>query len=628
MLVASMAVTALVAASAYADGGAAWHLAPAQPPAPPAGLPPAPYPLPVGQVGEISFWAPNRGLLITGGTEHEYAGPVPAGLYAYDGVEWHQLSTVCGGATGRIVWAGPDEFWTIADQRGGQQLGGSRAGYDEFRSISLCHFLNGEVVGSYAMPLEQTDSYLPMDAGACYTPDNCWFAGEYGANGSENGSFHLHWNGGAVTAIYEPGGSAVGDMVNFKGLVYESIQVGGGEEKECRPDNGWNVCHPPPVPFHTILAEGSGSLFSPLQIFINSQPRSLPRYPAGVAPSSLPPFSFGIDGLAGWQGETQLWAVTGPTSNENIGLPVIVLRYGEDPSLNEYVWSQTATLPTTGGAQLWGMTLAGAEAVVAGVPGEAQGAGEVIAPEPGSGEAWLSLRRLKGEGPEGAIVQRLGADGTLGPQEVLPVSGEAVGYRGEAGPIVCPAPRDCWMATTGGKDPVTNERIPPGWLFHLTDGTQYPRDTDPNFSGLITNRPPDDGVPVIYPDAPPADDSLANEQPPPAPNGLPLQILTPTPRKAKAKPLLAHVHTRLVGHRVLVLSFNLSVRAHVQLIARRGRAVVARTRARWLRPGRHTLSLSLDPARWPTGFQFKATPAGASTAGGSEESGAGDTLST
>jgi hypothetical protein len=36
----------------------------------------------------------------------------------------------------------------------------------------------------------------------------------------------------------------------------------------------------------------------------------------------------------------------------------------------------------------------------------------------------------------------------------------------------------------------------------------------------------------------------------------------------------------------------------------------------------------LDPKHWPTGFQFKATPAGAPASSGEASEGSGDTVST
>src|SRR6478752_7112036 len=92
------------------------------------------------EIGDIEFWAPNRGMLITAGN-----GGVPAGLFAYDGSGWYRYSTVCGGLGGRIAWAGPREFWTISDQQSGQETGKAPP-----RHISLCHFRDGAVVGSYA----------------------------------------------------------------------------------------------------------------------------------------------------------------------------------------------------------------------------------------------------------------------------------------------------------------------------------------------------------------------------------------------------------------------------------------------------------------------------------------------
>src|SRR5262249_919312 len=67
-------------------------------------------PSPVGEVGDLECLQANRCVLITKGN-----GGLPGGIYAYDGVEWHLYSTVCGAGEGRIAWAGPDDFWTVSD---------------------------------------------------------------------------------------------------------------------------------------------------------------------------------------------------------------------------------------------------------------------------------------------------------------------------------------------------------------------------------------------------------------------------------------------------------------------------------------------------------------------------------
>jgi hypothetical protein len=599
LLAGLLAITAMAMASvAHADGAASWRFAPAQAPPAPAGTPAAPYALPVGEVGELSFWAPNRGLLITGGTEDPWGGSVSPGLYAYDGVDWHQLSTVCGGGSGRIAWAGPDDFWTIADQRGGQLLSAPQSA-GELKSISLCHFLDGAVVGSYAMPLQQAGSYLAMDAAACLAPSDCWFGGQDGAGGA----FHLHWDGSSVTVVYEPAGFPVSDMVAFEGSIYQSVQIQGFEAS---PSN--------PALIHTIAPAGSSTTFNDVFMFAG---RPLPEYGRGVAPAALQGLSLGTDGSPLGEGATQLWGAANPVLGSalprgaNAGA-LTVLRYAGGS------WSQI--VPNTHGESPLPSTveLSGtASTQVTGGPSE-RGASGAIAPEPGSESAWVSL--FNTERRTDAELALLNADGTLaGPPEELPGPQDPVGFRGVAGPITCPAQHDCWMATNAGRDPVTGDQSVPGWLFHLTDGTVQTPNADPLFDGsdgVISYRPPDSGVPVIYPDVPPIDNSLANQQPPAAPSAPPAGAAAATAPKVKSKPLVEHIKSVFLHHRVLVISFTLTARAHVQLIARHKRQVVAKTANKSLRSGRHELSLSLNPAHWPTGLQFKATPVGATAPSG------------
>jgi hypothetical protein len=587
-----------------AETSTGWHFEPALAPPPPAGVTAAPYSVPIGRIGEISFWAPNRGLLITGGTEEAWGGPVAAGLYTYDGEHWRQLSTVCGGGEGKIAWAGPDEFWTIAEQREGQLLSGADTALQ--RSISLCHFLDGQVVGSYAMPAEQPDSYLPMDAAACHGPNDCWFGGEDGV-GPEGvaGAFHLHWNGSTVTAVFEPEDHAVADMVNFGGTIYESVQIASTDAHLAEE----SVSHPP-TPIHTIAPAGALPTFSDVPLLEGAN--RLPRYGAGVLPQALNGFSLGSDGGPLGEGATQLWAAANPVPTRPGLLPasLTVLRYAGGS------WSQL--IPAANGSSPLpaGTTLAGALRTYA--EGNSLGVDEAAAPEPGAARAWLSINATNP-----AEVALLNANGTLVEIDKLPSAQEPVGPRGSAGPIVCPASHDCWMATNGGGSSL------PGWLFHLTNGTQYSLNTDPYFAHLITYRPPDNGVPVIYPDVPPADDSLANQQSAGSANGPPLEVATPAPPlRGKAKRLVLHARSKLLHGRTVQLSFTLTAAAHVRLIARRHGAVVARTPMQTLRPGPHRLSLRLDPARWPTGFKFQATPIGASSSGESSESSSGDTVST
>jgi hypothetical protein len=572
------AIGATVPVDARADGGAIWRYAPAISPSPPAGVPAAPYPVPLGEVGQISFWAPNRGLLITGGTQSE-GGPVAPGLFAYDGVNWHQLATVCGGSEGRIAWSGPDEFWTISDQRAGQ-VGAREESLGELRAVSLCHFLNGQVVGSYAMPLGRPSSYLKMDGAACVSPSDCWFGGQTGQPPA-NGAFHLHWDGSTVSVVYDAEDHAVTGMVNFGGRVYEGLAIGAGDSYL----GGENAQHPAVMRTiapagQTPLCNGIPSVFCDVFAF-STEP--LPIYGERILPDALGGFSVTSDGAPLGQGATQLWAAADPLVNPPVGSAAAALTVLRDTHGS---WSQV--LPTTESSE----TLP-AGSVLSG------GASDSLAPEPGSSSAWLSLA-----GPgEDAQVALLGADGRVAERDILPGPEDPVGPRGTAGPIVCPAAHDCWMAT----DPTG--KTAGGWLFHLTNGSNEPQDTDPNFASVMSYRPPDPGVSVIYPDLPPVDDSLANQALAVVPSAPPQQAPPAAPKSAKRRALVLHVKSKFLHRRLLVLSFTLTARARVQLVGSRNRRVVAKTPERSLAAGAHTLSLGFDPKHWPTKIQFKANPA-------------------
>ena len=113
----SVVLLAILATAAHAEG-ATWRLEQPLPPRSATGQQ-SPIPIGLGAVGDIEFWAPNRGVLITKGNPPT----VPPGIWAYNGVEWHELATVCGASEGKIAWAGPEEFWTVSDGRAGQSTG-------------------------------------------------------------------------------------------------------------------------------------------------------------------------------------------------------------------------------------------------------------------------------------------------------------------------------------------------------------------------------------------------------------------------------------------------------------------------------------------------------------------------
>jgi hypothetical protein len=116
---------------------------------------------------------------------------------------------------------------------------------------------------------------------------------------------------------------------------------------------------------------------------------------------------------------------------------------------------------------------------------------------------------------------------------------------------------------------------------------------------LITYRPPDEGVPQVVPDAPPPDDSGLVEAPP-SYGGAFAETKVPEVEAKVQAPLLSDEHSRLVHGSTLELRFHLAVKAHVRLLAKRRKKLVASTPTRTLAAGNRKLLLRLNPHEWPT----------------------------
>lgn len=510
-----------LAGSARPAAAAEWHSE--QPVAAGIGVP-----APLGPIGDVEFQAPDRGMLIAAGN-----GGIAAGLFAYDGAGWYRYSTVCGGHEGRIAWAGPDELWTISDQPLGQETGKAPPEH-----ISLCHFREGQVVASYAEPVGQAGSYLPMNAAACSGPDDCWFAGDRLPGTHNVGAFHLHWDGTSLTAvpsltdpqpqIVDPGRS-VGGLAFSGGGLYESVAI---DQFDTAPGESGSQ----PGFLHRI-DPGAAELFQPLST-------AEPVEYGGSDPTQLEAFRLAPD-------DDGLWAVAGALAAP---AEVTALRLeGED-----------------------------LEQVALDDPGEVLGPGiraGGLAAEPG-GEAWVGVR---GSG-EGAVpparLARIHPDGTVETPISLPAEGEGINRKGAAGPIACPAKDQCWMATAQG------------WLFHL--GLSPGQNSDPALHVLVSYRPPDNSLPSVPPISLPEDNSGAET----SIGGE--EIPDELPPFQTSRPLYSKLHQRLIGRSVLEMTFVLHARAHVRLLARRKGRVVAQTPRYTMGKGPRRVRLRLDPERWPT----------------------------
>lgn len=525
----AVAVVALLFPSS-ASAEATWRLQ--QPPPPPG----APFTVPLGAPGDLEFYSPNRGLLGVEGND-----TIPRGLYNWDGVQWRQLSTVCGGPgdTMRITFAGPREFWTVTEPSRPRTGSG----------LALCRFKDGEVVGSYSTAPEAADPFRQMFSAACNGPDDCWFGGvgSQDALGDRVGAFHLHWNGSVLETVYGPQGRGVSDIEAHQGKFYESAFVGRGPENRADPVD---LAEPEPTPklIHTIVGNS----------FANDPFEPIPR--PGVPADGTELLALDSDG-------SQLWAsgggaASGPSAPENGSV-------ARAPLAARLVGGAFQELPLTGS------------------PLDEDERFADIAAIPGTTSAYAAsvpFGQRRSTNARARVV-RIEADGTTSLTQ-LPLSGAG---RGSAARIACTGPNDCWLATYAG------------WLFHYTDGAAQAQDTDPAFQRTITFRP-NESAEQFTPDRPPEDDSRLFAPPP-----IELQPTTqePTRRVRRLPALITKVRSRVRGLR-LTVTFTLRRRARVQLLAKRGRRTVAKTRKRTLRPGRRRLQLRLNRKRYPTRLAFSA----------------------
>jgi len=504
-------------------------------PVPPGGK----YETPPGLPGDLSFFSPNRGLMTVGGNN-----AVPEGLYSWDGASWHQLAVVCGSAyTARIARAGPDEFWTIARPS---------LPRPQTAGTALCHFKDGEVVGSYSTVIDGDDPYQTMFAAACDGPSDCWFGGGFGQDGlgRRSGAFHLHWDGSALSTVYAPQGRAVSDLLHAGDGWYESTYLGPSPTAGAAPAP---LQDPEPVP--RLLHEIAGATFVD-DPFAPSQP--------GV-PAEL--YALSADAQTAWAAgggalvDGQVTPRTPLLARHAVGTPG---------------WQEV-------------------DLSAAGLPAD-QGLVDVAA-VPGTGGAWAALGTpsLFGDDAGRPSVVHVGADGAA---TVEHLTGTGDPAKGGATRIACPAADDCWLATARGD------------LYRwVPDGVPaYPVDGDPAFQGTITLRP-NEAAEQAVPDDPPVDDSGLPSFP------IELDV-EPDADVAAAgcavlPSLITKVKSAVHGKRQLRLyvSFTLARKAKVGMTAKRHGEVVSRARPVTLAKGHRLVVLKVTRKRWPTALRFSTREA-------------------
>ena len=330
---------------------------------------------------------------------------------------------------------------------------------------------------------------------------------------------------------------------------------------------------------HLINPPGSIPAFEPE----DEAGAGLPFYEEEELPQDLDYFHLSAaDGV--------LWAAAGPLHSG--GQLTVAVR-------EEGGWRLLIGPPSRGGHQLEHILApedrAEEETLIGSSPSQAKVT--AVAAEPGDGSVWIGLEHA--ESQDQAVLLHLNAQGEELSAQVLPTAqerAEGVGDDGAVARLACPQPGDCWMATSKG------------WLYHLAPASERTlrRNGDPAFEHLISYRPPDQGLPQVPQDAPPADISGFHEQ------GIAeigsIAEAKGAPESMVTLPLLSHVHSKLLKGSKLQLSFHLSVKARVKLIAQRKKAVVAATATHTFAAGNRLLLLQLNPHRWPTKLNLKTKP--------------------
>ena len=388
----------------------------------------------------------------------------------------------------------------------------------------------------------------------------------------------MHWNGVSLQTAYSPQGRGISDIQFFGGQWYETAFA--GAEREDRTDPTLVSAS---EPYGPELLRGLGS---------DGVWRGLNWLP--LAQDGVP--ADGSELLALSATATDLWfagggAASGPDAPSDGSVTRPPFAVHQHANFYEQVPLDTSQFATS-------------DRFVD------------IAAVPGSTDAWVADQPFadRASATAKAKVALLHADGTSA-LFTLPSAGAG---RGSAARVACPAPNDCWMVTSAG------------WVFHYTDGTQFPQNTDPVFASVINFRP-NEAAAQFVPDTQPPDDSInpitVVVQKPPKPKKIPPLIKNIRKPKVFAAPAL-HGYA-------LVLTLYVTRSGKVQLLAYRHKKLVAKTKLWKVHKGWATFRLLLFRNKWPTSLAFVLVEHGKRTVVGGPKQhhttgggGGGNTIST
>jgi hypothetical protein len=534
-------------------------------------------------VDSMAFRAWNRGLAVVSPPVGLDA-TTPFGVWLYNGVRWFADPTfpgqsACKGST--VVWAGKLDYWLVGDVlSGGAENWPALCRFDgpnyawEPISVPKAALAHVPLIG-----LDNHRAAGAITAGACTAWNNCWFFGSYG--------IVLHWDGGSlVDATPDP--SAPWLRSDYTAAVARTDLAGNPFAVAVSATSDGQALGPPtsqPTP-----AEPDGS---PAPQFFESSGGAFT--PTGFTPPTNP--------LAGDPFQTDLVAVDFNQAGQGwvAGNPRGVRVGGSRGSA------------TAEPAPLAPVTTGGSAVLCRGTPPDTftgRLAGSSVTAQPGF--VWSSLSVLPGgdaiaggevfanntsepvladvscSNPPVVVKFRTGATAAANPN-------------GYISSVVANASNDAWAATLPA-NAVTGGGIP--HLYRFTDGQPplAPAGDD------IEARPlPVPQQPSLFVLAPPVVTA------PPPPTRVVRRHGRTRHRRVRLPPPINHVRVSKLtpagsGRFKLVISFRVVRAVTIGARALRHRTVVSSSGLKTFRGRSGSLTLVLDPKRWPTKIEFVQPP--------------------
>ena len=494
-----------------------------------------------GRIGDIEFWAPNRGLLITAGNGSTIP-PGRVGLQRRSAgtssrrLRRHRRAHRLGGP-GRIL-----DRLRRAPRAGRESAeNGNRRRWKTTRSATSPAARSSAPTRT---PAFQADSYQAMHAAGCFDPDDCWFAGDPLPE-PQLGAFQLHWNGSSLDSRTVPA----------KGMRSRTCACStGASTRACASAAADQRRTPPELPEPAASCTAIKPNRHPAPTFERGRPEC-PLYGAEELPEALDSLHLGADakrcGARPAREPDRRKARPGPGDGG-------ALPKGSGASCS-------ARTPGSDFTNLPKRQLPGAKKLAFDRRRRRRQLDRRRTRQRQrlAGARHRRATRAQPSPPRAAIVARLRRRHGLDEQTLpsTPKQTQGVGPKGAAAKIACPGAERLLAGDHAGLALSPRAR---------QANAQLARSADPAFAGLITYRPATKACRRSRPTRRPPDDSGLIEEPPHGYGGALAEATAARRSNPRSRlPLLSDLHTRLVHGTTLELRFHLAVKARVRLLAKR-----------------------------------------------------------